>query len=70
MTKHRKQPDSPARRQFLRGVAVIGGVAGVSALTGQAFGETEEPETGAQPVPGKGYQESDHIRTYYDKARL
>jgi len=70
MTKQRKQPEHPGRRQFLRGVVVIGGVAGVSALTGKAFGETGEPEEGAQPVTGKGYQESDHIRTYYEKARL
>lgn len=70
MTKQRKQPERPGRRQFLRNVAVLGGVAGVSAVTGQAFGQTGEPEAGAQPVPGEGYQETDHIRTYYDKARL
>ncbi len=70
MTDQPKQPEQPGRRQFIRNLAVIGGVAGVSALTGKAFGETAEPQTGAQPLPGRGYQESDHIRTYYEKARL
>ena len=59
------------RRDFLKGMAAVGGAATVAAAAGGAIaGTAQEPEaTPAQAKP-KGYHLTPHIRAYYDKARF
>lgn len=70
MAKDPKQPSRPGRRRFLRGFAVLGGVAGVSALTGRVYGQGGEVEKGPEEPVSRGYRETEQVRTYYRKARM
>jgi len=64
-----QQAVDAARRGFLRKAGLAGGAAAatmaarVSAAPAPA---PEEKETG----PGRGYQETDHVRAYYATARI
>jgi len=55
------------RREFLKAAGVTGAVAGVAAVT-----LSEKPARAAMPETGKsaGYQETDHVKTYYELARF
>lgn len=59
------------RRKFLKGVAVAGGAATAVVMANGAVADATEDE---QPVEAsakrKGYEETPHVRTYYDKARF
>ena len=57
--------DGTGRRDFLK-MAGLGTLAGGAALV-TAKGEAEAVETGRS---GSGYQETDHVRTYYKLARF
>jgi hypothetical protein len=65
----RKTVDKKTRREFLKGLAVAGGATAMVAVTGRAYAEPTEPEAPAKPA-AKGYHETPHIRTYYQKARI
>jgi nitrous oxide reductase len=58
------------RRNFLI-AAGIGGAATVAAIAGQAVGPAK-PETAASndKRSGKGYQDSAHIRSYYNTTKV
>lgn len=61
------------RRDFLKGMAVAGGGVAVVATTGTALADASRPELEG-PVDDAGsdlgYQETAHVRQYYDKARF
>ena len=65
----RKTVDKKTRREFLKGLAVAGGATAMVAVTGRAYAEPTESEAPAKPA-AKGYHETPHIRTYYQKARI
>ncbi|MCL1095355.1 MULTISPECIES: twin-arginine translocation signal domain-containing protein [Shewanella] len=62
----KKQASDMGRRQLLKALA-IGSAAGVVATaSGQAMAATPEVAPAAK---GDGYQESDHVRSYYASLR-
>lgn len=64
-------PVNKPRRTFLGGlVASIGGALALSSLTGAAGHDEAETGDVEQNVGHKGYHESAHIKSYYDKARF
>jgi len=65
------RPNLSSRRGFLRRVALLGGAGGLATLAANTVTATQSaPATAADdPKPAKrGYHETDHIRTYYEKA--
>jgi len=68
--KQKSKSALTTRREFLKGVAVAGATAAIATKSKSAAAETERPakkQVAAQP---KGYRETAHIRTYYDRARI
>lgn len=64
------QKSNKSRREFLKGAAAAGGAAVVVAATGQNVAvAAEEIETVSAGKKEKGYQETQHIRDYYDSTR-
>ncbi|MFU8821894.1 MAG: formate dehydrogenase [Gammaproteobacteria bacterium] len=62
------QMESNGRRRFLKGLAVAGGATAMVVATGTAIAA---PEVAPVSKPeAKGYHETPHIRTYYQKARI
>jgi len=57
------------RRNFLRGLAVMGGVTAVAASSG-AGGSSPEAAVRQEPAEPKGYRVTPHVAKYYDKARF
>ncbi|MDR9414426.1 MAG: twin-arginine translocation signal domain-containing protein [Spiribacter sp.] len=71
MSAKDSQHDS-SRRRFLKGVAVGGTVAGVAGgSSALAVTQTAAPDTEAraESTPSSGYQETAHVRRFYDLAR-
>lgn len=62
------QKTKKSRREFLKGAAATGGAVAIVAATGQNV-MAEEAETLAVPKKSKGYQETQHIRDYYNSTR-
>jgi nitrous oxide reductase len=60
---------SQGRRDFLKGVAVAGGVA-ATAKVGGAVAAVEEEKKIETATNDRGYQETDHVRAYYKSARV
>jgi hypothetical protein len=65
---------APARRGFLAGVGAAG-VAGAAVIAAGRNGAPVAVEAAGQAVPaqavaGRGYHETDHIRRYYDTAKV
>jgi len=55
------------RREFLKGAVVSAGAAAVAAVSSAPL----EAEAGqVKPATTGGYQETDHVRTYYELARF
>ncbi len=66
MSKKSKQ----SRREFLKDAVVAGGAAAVVVSTGSSAAITSEKVAEANVVKKeKGYQETQHIRDYYNSAR-
>lgn len=64
----KKEMEYNGRRRFLKGLAVAGGATAMVVATGTA---TAAPELTLASKPlSKGYHETSHIRTYYQKARI
>jgi hypothetical protein len=64
----------PSRRGFLAGVGVAG-VAGAAALAAgrgaaPAAAEAAGEAPAAGTLAGRGYHETDHVRRYYDTAKV
>lgn len=60
------------RRGFFKRLAGVG-IAGAGALVlARADASEREPETSVAPAPAqaKGYQETEHVRRYYETARF
>ncbi len=58
------------RRRFLQGAALVTGATGLGVFAGGAWAGPETPEERPGEPEPRGYHETDHIRTYYEKARL
>jgi hypothetical protein len=66
--KSKSEPTPSSRRGFLRQIALLGSAGGLAALAVNAVERTPAP-TADDPMPdNRGYHETDHIRTYYEKA--
>jgi len=63
--KREETADGTGRRDFLK-MAGLGTIASGAALV-ITKGESEAAEAGKT---GRGYQETDHVRTYYELARF
>lgn len=57
-----------SRRDFLKGAVAAGGVAAVVVATGQNVMADENMDVVSVPK-SKGYQETQHVRDYYDSLR-
>lgn len=67
-TKKVSDKQLETRRSFLRkSVAIGGGVAGVTALSGEAQAAAETP---SDEVKEEGYRLTDHVAEYYKSTRL
>ncbi len=68
----KKPQQDPSRRRFLKGMAIGGSIASVAG-TSSAVAITQSPApvktTNATASTRQGYQESAHVRRYYDLAR-
>jgi len=57
------------RRKFLKGAAIFGGLAAFLGIVRPARAEPKEPQR--QPErSGRGYRLTEHVRKYYETARL
>jgi len=70
----RDQKDSRSvhggRRRFLQGLALVSGAGSLAAVSGGAGALPAEAEDEPTSPKQTGYHETDHIRTYYQKARI
>jgi hypothetical protein len=61
--------DATERRRVLKTLVAAGSVTALAAVSGRAVAGPKVEV--AEPAPeAKGYRETDHIRTYYSKARI
>lgn len=60
--------DGTERRRVLKTLVAAGGFTALAAVSGRAVAGPVTTAADAAPV-AKGYRETDHIRTYYSKAR-
>lgn len=65
----RSKPSRQSRRDFLKGVAVMGGAATVGLVAGPGRAEPEAPGTAEAPRR-VGYRVTVHVKEYYEKARF
>ncbi len=65
------QPVNQPRRSFLGGlVAGLGGLIAMTRLNSAPAASVPQPEQQQENAGYKGYHESAHVRSYYDKARF
>ena len=69
MSQHKSEATDSQRRQFLKTVGVAGGAIAAAAVTGEAVAEVAE-ETSTEKKGSQGYRKTDHVRAYYDSARI
>ena len=74
MNKKQSSPFETERRNFLKGIVVVGGVTVLSSLsagesTGLTTSDTVEKSDGASTQLSKGYHETPHIEAYYNSLR-
>ncbi|HSN70052.1 MAG TPA: hypothetical protein VLT59_01025 [Steroidobacteraceae bacterium] len=60
--------DVRSRRQFITDVAAVTGGSVLAAVSGTTLAQAEEPT--AEPKAKKGYRVTEHVRKYYEKARI
>lgn len=72
MSKKTKSARHSRRDFLLKGIVAIGGAATLSAVgkAGAMEKPGEMPATAAAADTAKGYQETAHIREYYERARF
>jgi len=61
--------DRESRRNALKGMAVLGSAAALSATTSASAGSAPSEQQQSAPE-SLGYRETDHIREYYRRARF
>jgi len=61
--------DATERRRVLKTLAAAGGFTALAAVSGRAVAGPANTVTEKVTV-ANGYRETDHIRTYYSKARI
>ncbi len=61
--------DPKSRRGFLKELAATGGAVVAASVASPALAESV-PEAPARSDEPDGYHETDHVRSYYDKARI
>ena len=73
MSKHKsatnKNSTDTGRRQFIKAMGVAGGAVAAVAVAGEVSAEVEE-EPKTEVKGSQGYQETDHVRAYYESARI
>jgi len=63
----KKQTESVSRREFLQGAAAAGvGAAVAVSLPGVAAAATHDTKVAAATTRDKGYEETSHVRQYYE----
>ena len=62
--------ETNGRRRFLKGLAMASGATVVAAATGTAVAAPQMGAPVSKPETAKGYHETPHIRTYYQRARI
>lgn len=67
--KRNSDVDPKSRRGFLKDLAAAGGAAVVATVASPAIAEPVSAEPARADGPD-GYKVTDHVRTYYDKARI
>jgi len=65
----RQQAVNAERRGFLRRAGLAGGAA-AAAMAGRVSAAPEPAPEPTQAKPSLGYQETEHVRAYYDSARI
>ncbi len=66
----KSRSEREGRRAFLRQLAAVGGATATIAVTGRAAAAPGLEESATAAPEAKGYRETPHISTYYDKARF
>ena len=61
--------DTRSRRGFLKDLAATGGAVAVASVAGKAVAAPAPAQPERQP-DAAGYQVTEHVQTYYDKARM
>jgi hypothetical protein len=61
--------DGTERRRVLKTLVAAGGVTALAAVAGRAVAGPAAKTSEPAPV-ARGYHETDHVRTYYSKARI
>jgi len=61
--------EKQGRREFIRKVAVAGGSAAVVAAAGKTVAAPVEPVNEKPTAEAVGYQETEHVRSYYRTCR-
>ena len=62
--------ETNGRRRFLKGLAMASGATAVVVATGTAVAAPQMDAPVSKPETAKGYHETPHIRTYYQRARI
>ena len=67
MKNKQAQTHDAGRREFLHGAAAAGvGAAVVASFPGAVAAAPEQPQVSAEVTRDKGYQETGHVRKYYE----
>ena len=64
-----KSATDSSRRQFMKTLGVAGSAVAVASVAGEAAAEVVE-QPAEQPAKSQGYQKTEHVRAYYDSARI
>ncbi|MGH6906154.1 MAG: twin-arginine translocation signal domain-containing protein [Geminicoccaceae bacterium] len=67
MEHERQEAQAVSRRGFMRLAGQGAGVAGVGAIS---LATPDAAKADEAPQPGRGYRETDHVRSYYELARM
>jgi hypothetical protein len=68
MEQERQEAQTVSRRGFMRLAGQGAGAAGTGAIALATTGKVAKADD--VPAPRSGYRESDHVRAYYELARL
>lgn len=65
---HFERPSDNSRRRFFKHLSAMGAAAAAGVFSGRRSVASESRE--AAPEASTGYRPTDHIRKYYEKAKL
>jgi len=66
----KSRSETKGRRAFLRQLAAVGGATATVAVAGRAVATPGVESTTVPEPDSKGYRVTEHVATYYDKARF